>query len=91
MTSVYQTARKGLLLCAVAGMMTAASLSVSHAATRQQQSDACKGDALKFCTFDIPNEKKIAACLAAKRDKLTPACQAFFPADKGQKKTKKSK
>ena len=56
-----------------------------HAATREEQTAACKGDALKLCMLAIPNEQKIAACLESKRDKLSPACKAMFP----EKKTKK--
>lgn len=68
-----------LVACGLAGTAFSAS-----AATREEQTAACKGDALKFCTLAIPNEKKIASCLAAKRDRISPACRAFFPAKKDQ-------
>ncbi|GBQ28912.1 hypothetical protein AA0472_2843 [Acetobacter estunensis NRIC 0472] len=75
--------------CAViVGLATGSVLSQAHAATREQQTAACKGDALKFCTFDIPNEKKIASCLQAKREKLSPACKAMFPEKKSGAKKK---
>lgn len=55
---------------------------------RSKETQACTGDAFKFCGFDIPNEKKIAACLEAHREKLTPACQAMFPEPKTPSKEK---
>ncbi|NHO19787.1 hypothetical protein GOB90_12540 [Acetobacter oeni] len=71
-----------------------AALADTHGAradtARQEQTAACKGDAVKLCTFYIPNEKKIAACLASKRDKLTPACKAYFPVKKASKGKKVS-
>nr|WP_242010090.1 hypothetical protein [Acetobacter conturbans] len=65
--------------------------SPASAATRAQQTAACKGDALKLCTFSIPNEKKIAACLQSKRDQLSPACKAMFPDPAARKKSIKKK
>ncbi len=45
---------------------------------REQQTRACKGDALRLCALAIPNEKKIAACMARKKDKLSTACSVYF-------------
>lgn len=77
----------------VAGVLIYAVSVVSgtaHAATRAEQTAACKGDALKYCTFSIPNEKKIAACLEAKKDKISPACRAMIEPPKPAHKKKKS-
>ncbi|WP_269208700.1 hypothetical protein [Acetobacter aceti] len=41
--------------------------------------------------LSIPNEKKIAACLQSKRDKLSPACKAMFPEKKSGKKSASKK
>lgn len=38
------------------------------AATRKEQTQACKGDALRLCTLAIPNEAKITACMKKKMD-----------------------
>ncbi|MBV1829766.1 hypothetical protein HNW77_01155 [Komagataeibacter sp. AV436] len=48
--------------------------------TRAREAHACENDAFKFCGRDIPNKKKIAACLQANRERLRPACRAMFPA-----------
>lgn len=45
---------------------------------RDRQTKACKGDALRLCALAIPNEKKIAACMARKKEKLSPACHEYF-------------
>lgn len=45
---------------------------------REQQTKACKGDALRLCAFAIPNEKRITACMDRKKDKLSPACRVYF-------------
>ncbi|NHO31772.1 hypothetical protein GOB85_04205 [Acetobacter sp. LMG 1636] len=73
------------------GLAAVTATPAASAATREEQSAACKGDALKLCTFYIPNEQKIAACLQAKRDKLSPACKTFFPEKKSSKGRKSSK
>ena len=73
-------------LCAVAVLC----LGSAHAATRKEQSAACRGDAIKLCTFAIPNEDKITACMKKKIDQLSPRCRAMFePA--GKKKPRQSK
>ena len=45
---------------------------------RAAQEAACSGDATRLCSEAIPDEQKIAACLRANRDKITPACQAML-------------
>lgn len=64
------------------GMLGAAFLATStmaHAKTqRQQQTEACKGDALKLCALAIPNEEKITKCMEKKKEKLSPKCRAVF-------------
>ncbi len=48
------------------------------AATRDEQSKACRADAIKYCSADIPDEDKIKACLQENVDKLSPDCQKMF-------------
>jgi hypothetical protein len=55
-----------------------AAASVGTAATRDEQTRACKHDAIKFCAIHIPNRQKIEACMKAHYDKLSPKCQAMF-------------
>jgi hypothetical protein len=51
---------------------------VGIAATRDEQSKACKGDAIKYCAIHIPHRDKIVACMKKHYDKLSPGCQAMF-------------
>ncbi|GAL97741.1 hypothetical protein FOH24_01085 [Acetobacter tropicalis] len=55
--------------------------------TREKQTAACKGDAIKLCGLFIPNEEKITACMQKKKDKLSPKCRAFFDKDPAKKKS----
>ncbi|GBQ31541.1 hypothetical protein AA13594_2103 [Gluconacetobacter azotocaptans DSM 13594] len=52
------------------------------APTREDQSAACRGDAIKLCAFAIPNERKVQACMEKKIDKLSPRCRAMFGKDR---------
>ena len=45
---------------------------------RAAQEAACGGDATRFCGPMIPDEQKIAACLRANQDKISPACRAIL-------------
>lgn len=58
------------------GAATAAS-----AASRDEQSKACRRDALHFCAVHIPHEDKITACMKKHIDELSPACRAMFEDD----------
>lgn len=49
-----------------------------HAASRDEQERACRGDALHYCSADIPDKQKITACMKQHYDQLTPACKAMF-------------
>jgi hypothetical protein len=55
----------------------------ANAATRDEQSKACRGDAMHFCAIDIPSREKIIVCMKRHIDELSPACRAMF---KGGKK-----
>lgn len=72
----------------------AASLFVSsvtlpaHAATRDEETQACRGDAMHFCSAEIPNEEKITACMKQHINELSPGCRAMF---KGGKKSDANK
>ncbi|EHH68849.1 hypothetical protein [Gluconobacter morbifer] len=63
----------------------------ASAATREEQKDACQGDALRLCTLAIPNEAKITACMKKKIDKLSPRCRAMFKPLPQPKKTEDKK
>jgi hypothetical protein len=54
----------------------------AHAATRDEQEKACRGDAIKFCKAEIPNKGKITACMKQHKRELSPGCQAMFKSGK---------
>ncbi|WP_256982127.1 hypothetical protein [Caballeronia sordidicola] len=65
--------------------------STTFAATRDEQTAACKGDALRYCAAEIPNEQKITVCMKAHLQQLSPECKAMFkqPATSKHKKVPK--
>ncbi|MFT4436854.1 hypothetical protein ACMX25_26180 [Caballeronia sp. 15715] len=65
--------------------------STAFAATRDEQTAACKGDALHYCAAQIPNEQKITVCMKAHLQQLSPECKAMFkqPASSKHKKVLK--
>jgi hypothetical protein len=50
------------------------------AQSRGSQSDqqACTPDVFRLCSADIPDEKRIVACLVRSRAQLSPACRTVF-------------
>lgn len=61
--------------------LAAANFAIAGAGWAQgtaEERSACMGDALQFCSADIPNVSQIEACLMVNRVKLTPSCQAEF-------------
>ncbi|KXU88739.1 hypothetical protein CI15_10565 [Paraburkholderia monticola] len=57
----------------------------ARAASRDEQTHACRGDAIHFCAGEIPNEEKITACMKRHIDELSPACRAMFKNGKNGK------
>ncbi|MGF6725462.1 hypothetical protein P3T43_004840 [Paraburkholderia sp. GAS41] len=53
-------------------------VSEACAATQDEQEKACRGDAMHFCSSDIPNRDKITACMKEHVSELSPPCQAMF-------------
>jgi hypothetical protein len=45
--------------------------------TTQERSD-CMGDALRFCSSDIPFVEEIESCLSENLARLSPACRREF-------------
>lgn len=71
-----------------AGLLALGATVTTHAATRDEETKACRGDAMHFCASDIPNEDKITACMKQHVNELSPACRAMFkPGKKGGDKT----
>lgn len=69
--------RSSLSLAALAALCALSSMQ-SMAASRDEQTKACRGDAMRLCAADIPNEDKITACMKSKQDQLSPGCRAMF-------------
>jgi hypothetical protein len=45
---------------------------------RAQQQAACEDDAYRLCPDEIPDEARVANCMARQRARLSPACRAMF-------------
>lgn len=60
------------------GIALGATLGSAQAATQDEQEKACRGDAMKFCSAEIPNKDKITACMKQHKRELSPGCQAMF-------------
>ncbi|MFM0166313.1 hypothetical protein SAMN05444172_6296 [Burkholderia sp. GAS332] len=62
----------------VASLAVLSAVAAANAATREEQTKACRRDALHFCIVDVPNREKIIACMKRHLDELSPACRAMF-------------
>lgn len=68
-----------LLVCYAPALLLGFTLIASApAATRDEQTKACRADAIKFCSAGIPDEDKITACMKQNLDKLSPECRKMF-------------
>ncbi|MFM0206714.1 hypothetical protein PQQ96_04840 [Paraburkholderia sediminicola] len=66
----------------VASLAALSAVTAANAATRDEQTKACRRDALHFCIVDVPNREKIIACMKRHLDELSPACRAMFDGGK---------
>ena len=69
--------RHAVIAAAVLAFAALPSL-IANAASRDEQTKACKGDAIKLCSAEIPDKDKIAACMKQHVDELSPGCKAMF-------------
>jgi hypothetical protein len=77
--SRFLSSRKRVLAAScLAWLVFDATAGAAHAATRDEQEKACRGDAIKFCSAEIPNKDKITACMKQHKHELSPGCQAMF-------------
>jgi hypothetical protein len=67
-----------LALAASALALSLAMTSTAPAATADEQSKACRADAIKLCSAEIPDKEKITACMKQNLDKLSPECRKMF-------------
>ena len=66
-----------LKLCAIASLFTIIAPLPAIAYT-QQDADACTPDAFRLCQDAIPDETRVAQCLAQNKRNLSPACKIVF-------------
>ncbi|MGH6727327.1 MAG: cysteine rich repeat-containing protein [Pseudolabrys sp.] len=66
--------------CAIAALAIMAAIvsPLSALAYTQQDADACTPDAMRLCQNAIPDEARVAHCLAQNKRNLSPACQIVF-------------
>ena len=62
---------------AVASASPVLAQSQEYRGTPEQQ-NACRPNVFRFCAEEIPNVRKITACLRRHMAQLTPDCQAIF-------------
>jgi hypothetical protein len=49
----------------------------------QEDADACTPDAMRLCQNAIPNADRVAQCLLANKQQLSPACTSVFNRPRG--------
>jgi hypothetical protein len=66
------------LFCLALFCLSFLTATAATAATRDEQTQACRGDAMRLCSAEIPNEDKITACMKKNISQLSPGCKAMF-------------
>jgi hypothetical protein len=66
-----------LKTCAIASFFTILA-PLSAIAYTQQDADACTPDAFRLCQNAIPDEGRVAQCLAENKRQLSPTCKIVF-------------
>jgi hypothetical protein len=81
MTTIRRGRRMSLITRGV--LLVAAMLAGVAAAETPEQHQACMDDAFHFCSDAMPDRERVFACLAAKRNVISPLCRegmaAFLP------------
>ena len=65
-----------LALVVLSLVMTSPALGQSDPQSQQQM--ACENDAYRLCPDEIPDEARVASCMARQKSKLSPGCRAMF-------------
>jgi hypothetical protein len=50
----------------------------SQSDVRSQEQAACEDDAYRLCPDEVPDEARVAGCMARQKTKLSPGCRAMF-------------
>jgi hypothetical protein len=66
-----------IIFAALTAASAAQAESQEYRGTPAQQ-NACRPNVFKFCAGEIPDVRKITACLRRNISRLTPDCQAIF-------------
>ena len=81
MTTITHVRRTNLIKRGV--LIVGAMLAGVAAAETPEQRQACMDDAFQFCSEAIPDRERVFACLAQKRNLISPLCRegmaAFLP------------
>ncbi|MGY3546023.1 MULTISPECIES: hypothetical protein [unclassified Bradyrhizobium] len=64
-----------LLAVAATALTLQASPSLAFSSEAQQM---CSGDAMRLCSYEIPDIRRITACMVHKKAQLSPGCRAVM-------------
>lgn len=67
-----------ILLALAALVLLPAGPAFSQADLRAMQQEACQDDAYRLCPDAIPDEARVASCMARQKARLSPACRTMF-------------
>jgi len=67
-----------MLKVSAVAAFAAIAMPLSAVAYTQQEAEACTPDAFRLCQAAIPDESRVAQCLAENRSQLSPACKVVF-------------
>ena len=59
-------------------LLAFAAATPAHAQGTSQERSDCMGDAMRFCSSDIPFVEEIESCLQQNMARLSPACRREF-------------
>jgi type II secretory pathway component PulL len=77
-----------LRLMMIVAALVGCSLVSSPAAAQgtPEQRAACENDAMRLCGDYVPDERRITACMSAKRRYLSPGCRRVFDSSRGRRR-----
>ena len=64
-------------------LMVATMAPLPAVAYTQEDADACTPDAMRLCQNAIPDAGRVAQCLVANKQQLSPACTSVFNRPRG--------
>jgi hypothetical protein len=62
----------------IAGVSLSAVPSVQAFEVTAEQQQACEPDAFRLCSSEIPDAGRVAVCMKANQENLSPQCRAAF-------------